>query len=216
MKSFSCPWRTSNSHIPAIEQTRDTAPVSRSMTYRPKRVSQWPMPYALPAMISPIPTQPFQSSFSFPLYTKLKMSKRTLDSFFAPPSKKLKPQPSDSNSSTNIRVPFSPGSSGATTNTVALPPPPSLSSPFTHNTHPHPIPPPPPDSLATALSTLPHHRDKEIRNQPDLDLLYYHPFFPRDIAKELFDHLRRELFFYRVRYTIKRFGKETVVNTSRL
>jgi hypothetical protein len=107
MKSFSCPWRTSNSHVPAIEQTRDTAPVSRSMTYRPKRVSQWPMPYALPAMISPIPTQPFQSSFSFPLYTKLKMSKRTLDSFFAPPSKKLKPQPSDSNSSTNIRVPFS-------------------------------------------------------------------------------------------------------------
>jgi alkylated DNA repair dioxygenase AlkB len=45
--------------------------------------------------------------------------------------------------------------------------------------------------------------------------LYFQPFIPKSIERELFHFLRSELFFYRVRYTIKRFGKETVINTPR-
>jgi len=56
---------------------------------------------------------------------------------------------------------------------------------------------------------------KEINDQPDLDLLYFQPFIPRSIQRDLFEFLRSELFFYRVRYTIKRFGKENVTNTPR-
>ena len=56
---------------------------------------------------------------------------------------------------------------------------------------------------------------KAINHQPDLDILYFQPFIPHFIERDLFDFLRSELFFYRVTYTIKRFGKETQVNTPR-
>jgi hypothetical protein len=49
---------------------------------------------------------------------------------------------------------------------------------------------------------------KAINNQPDLDLLYFRPFIPQSMEQALFEFLRSELFFYRVQYTIKRFGNE--------
>lgn len=54
-----------------------------------------------------------------------------------------------------------------------------------------------------------------INDQLDLDLLYFEPYFPRDTAKDFFDFLRSNLPFYRVKYTIKRFGVETQINTPR-
>jgi alkylated DNA repair dioxygenase AlkB len=56
---------------------------------------------------------------------------------------------------------------------------------------------------------------KEINDQPHLDLLYFQPFIPKSIERDLFNFLRSELFFYRVKYTIKRLGKETLINTPR-
>ena len=56
---------------------------------------------------------------------------------------------------------------------------------------------------------------KVINNQPHLDLLYFQPFIPQSIERDLFNFLRSELFFYRVKYTITRFGKETLVSTPR-
>ncbi len=54
-----------------------------------------------------------------------------------------------------------------------------------------------------------------MRDRPDLDLVYFQPFVPRSIERQLFKFLRSELFFYRVTYSIKRFGEDTVVNTPR-
>ena len=48
-----------------------------------------------------------------------------------------------------------------------------------------------------------------------LDLLYFKPYIPKSISRELFEFLRSELFFYRVKYTIKRGPTETLINTPR-
>jgi alkylated DNA repair dioxygenase AlkB len=70
--------------------------------------------------------------------------------------------------------------------------------------------------ISTALkTTAPARAPKEINNQPHLDLLYYEPFIPRPTADEYFKFLRRELPFYRVKYTIKRGPTETLINTPR-
>jgi alkylated DNA repair dioxygenase AlkB len=54
-----------------------------------------------------------------------------------------------------------------------------------------------------------------INDQLDLDLLYFQPYVAKDIEKEIFQFLRQELFFYRVKYTIKRGPIETQINTPR-
>ncbi|RAH44980.1 alpha-ketoglutarate-dependent dioxygenase AlkB family protein [Aspergillus brunneoviolaceus CBS 621.78] len=54
-----------------------------------------------------------------------------------------------------------------------------------------------------------------INNQPHLDLLYFQPFIPSPIARDLFNFLRNELPFYRVQYTIRRGPTETLINTPR-
>lgn len=54
-----------------------------------------------------------------------------------------------------------------------------------------------------------------MNNQSHLDLLYFQPFIPKAVDRDLFEFLRSELFFYRVKYTINRFGKETLINTPR-
>jgi hypothetical protein len=46
--------------------------------------------------------------------------------------------------------------------------------------------------------------------------LYFQPFIPAKVEHELFEFLRSELFFYRVKYMIQRFGKETEIHTPHL
>ncbi|KAL2444591.1 hypothetical protein ABEF95_017089 [Exophiala dermatitidis] len=83
-----------------------------------------------------------------------------------------------------------------------------------HTTYPWPIP-HLPRHIASELELQVTAQGQEIRNRPDLDLLYFQPFIPKSIARDHFEFLRSELFFYRVKYTIKRFGKETIINTPR-
>lgn len=54
-----------------------------------------------------------------------------------------------------------------------------------------------------------------INDQLDLDLLYFQPYIPKDIEKDVFRFLRQNLFFYRVKYNIKRGAFETQINTPR-
>lgn len=133
------------------------------------------------------------------------MAKRTLDSFFSPPSKKVKrdietlsnrvsPPPSrtakDEEQSTAV----------TTTADPAYPIPiADLPSNIT-------------DTLSEVYFTT---TGKEIKDQPHLDLLYFEPLIPQPTASELFRFLRSSLPFYRVKYTINRFGKSIDINTPR-
>lgn len=83
-----------------------------------------------------------------------------------------------------------------------------------HPTYPYSIP-HFPSHIANALTEVPAAEAKEINDQPDLDLLYFQPYIPKNIEKELFDFLRQELFFYRVQYKIRRGPVETQINTPR-
>lgn len=121
----------------------------------------------------------------------VEMSKRTLNDFFAPLSKKPHQDPDID----------------ATLSTASA----KLSS---HPTYPWPVP-HLPDRIRDAVELLVIAEGRPIANQPDLDLLYFQQFVPRSVHRDLFEFLRSQLFFYRVRYAIKRFGKETVVNTPR-
>jgi alkylated DNA repair dioxygenase AlkB len=83
-----------------------------------------------------------------------------------------------------------------------------------HPAYPWAVPNLPP-KIAAELETLVTASGKEIKNQPHLDLVYFQPFIPRTIERAYFEFLRSELFFYRVKYSIQRFGKETEINTPR-
>jgi alkylated DNA repair dioxygenase AlkB len=83
-----------------------------------------------------------------------------------------------------------------------------------HQTYPFPVPHLPQD-ITDILGFAPETEAQILNDQPDLDLLYFHPYIPKAISKELFQFLRSELFFYRVKYTIKRFGADTLINTPR-
>ncbi|KAL2756780.1 hypothetical protein ACRALDRAFT_2026782 [Sodiomyces alcalophilus JCM 7366] len=72
-----------------------------------------------------------------------------------------------------------------------------------------------PVSISQGISSLPARQGKEIKNQPNLDLLYFEPYIPRDLARDLFAFLRSELPFYRVEYKINRGGIQTDVRTPR-
>ena len=87
--------------------------------------------------------------------------------------------------------------------------------PSQHITYPFPI-----SNFPTAIeqildSDVPASPGREINDQPHLDLLYFQPFIPKSIEDAVFQFLRRELFFYRVRYKIKRGSIETDINTPR-
>jgi len=86
--------------------------------------------------------------------------------------------------------------------------------PSTHPTYPHPIARLPP-SISEALNFVPAADARAINDQPDLDLLYYAPYIPKTIHRELFRFLRASLPFYRVCYTIKRGPVETEIRTPR-
>lgn len=117
------------------------------------------------------------------------MSKRkTIDAFFTPPAKQRKADDDETQDE-----------------------PTTVSS---HPTYPFPIS-ALPAKTARELASLPATQGRVINDQLDLDLLYFEPYFPRDTAKDFFDFLRSNLPFYRVKYTIKRFGVETQINTPR-
>ena len=120
------------------------------------------------------------------------MSKRTLDGFFAPKPKKPRLEPSER----------------------PVSPPPTSTKRSHHSTYPWSIlhlPPHVADKIRLQVTA----QGKRIDNQPHLDLLYFQPFVPKTVERDLFNFLRSELFFYRVVYTINKFGKETVINTPR-
>ncbi|EME50289.1 hypothetical protein DOTSEDRAFT_119196 [Dothistroma septosporum NZE10] len=83
-----------------------------------------------------------------------------------------------------------------------------------HATYPFSVPHLPPD-LRELLNFVPATEGRVIDDQPDLDILYFQPYIQKEIQRELFEFLRRELFYYRVKYTIKRGPVETQINTPR-
>jgi alkylated DNA repair dioxygenase AlkB len=124
------------------------------------------------------------------------MPKRTIDGFFkaAPPSTpRAEDPPIAEEGETQIQAPKS------NTN---------------HPTYPWPVP-HLPSHVAAEIETLVTASGREISDQPHLDLLYFQPFIPRTIERELFNFLRSELFFYRVRYTIQRSGRAIDIVTPR-
>ncbi|KAL8920159.1 MAG: hypothetical protein Q9208_006405 [Pyrenodesmia sp. 3 TL-2023] len=84
----------------------------------------------------------------------------------------------------------------------------------THPTYPFSVP-YLPAHISEKLSECPSAEGQAINDQSDLDLLYFRPFVPKSIEKDLFEFLRSQLFFYRVQYKIKRGGIETQINTPR-
>ncbi|KAI8232983.1 hypothetical protein K4K57_003347 [Colletotrichum sp. SAR 10_99] len=112
--------------------------------------------------------------------------KRTLDAFFAPSAKKTRKE-------------------DETVEAVGK---------STHPNYPGPIVELAP-SISKELSSLPARPGREINDQPDLDLLYFEPYVPSYLAKDLFEFLRAELPFYRVEYDINRGGIKTHIRTPR-
>jgi hypothetical protein len=100
------------------------------------------------------------------------MSKRTLDGFFAPPTKKLK----------------------ISSNERAVSPPNVARS--SHPAYPFTIP-YLPDEVVSELELLVTAEGKEIADQPHLDLLYFQPFIPKSISADYFSFLRASLPYYR-------------------
>ncbi|KAL9119841.1 MAG: hypothetical protein Q9187_003603 [Circinaria calcarea] len=60
-----------------------------------------------------------------------------------------------------------------------------------HPTYPYSIP-HFPSQIASGLSEVPAAEGKEINDQPDLDLLYFQPYIPKSIEKQLFEFLRQD------------------------
>lgn len=83
-----------------------------------------------------------------------------------------------------------------------------------HASYPFPIPHLPP-LLKTQLGFAPAAEGILMNDKLDLDLVYYQPYIPPSITDGLFEFLRQELPFYRVHYTITRFGKKMDINTPR-
>ncbi|TLD20475.1 hypothetical protein PspLS_08562, partial [Pyricularia sp. CBS 133598] len=69
-----------------------------------------------------------------------------------------------------------------------------------HSTYPFPIL-HLPQSISKELISYPAVPARAINDQPDLDLLYFEPYIPSYIARDLFAFLRSSLPFYRVEYT---------------
>lgn len=84
-----------------------------------------------------------------------------------------------------------------------------------HPTYPYPVPHLPPSIVSTLADSIPAYPGKSLSHLPDLDLLYFQPFIPASISPALFDFLRANLFFYRVKYKIKRGNIETDIKTPR-
>lgn len=83
-----------------------------------------------------------------------------------------------------------------------------------HSSYPFPIP-YLPTLFKEQLGFAPAEEGVLLNDKLDLDLVYYQPYIPAAITAGLFEFLRQELPFYRVQYTISRFGKKTDINTPR-
>lgn len=142
------------------------------------------------------------------------MSKRTLHSFFSPPAKRSK----NSLETLSRRV-SPPQVSKETTSATAVDlenAPGDQPINFTaHPGYPFPIADLPPSIAEKVEELLLTASGKAINNQPHLDLLYFEPLIPQPTADQLFRFLRSSLPFYRVKYTITRFGKSVDINTPR-
>ncbi|KAJ5773698.1 hypothetical protein N7457_008594 [Penicillium paradoxum] len=137
---------------------------------------------------------------------KTTMAKRTLDAFFKPsttPPKRPKTEPFEPNP--QIPTPEPPTKAP---NEEAKPP-------SQHPSYPIPIPQLPSHIEVGLEHATPAKQPLKVNNQPHLDLLHFQPYIPRTTANELFKFLRRELPFYRVRYTARRGDIETQINTPR-
>ncbi|KAI9669065.1 MAG: hypothetical protein M1831_000657 [Alyxoria varia] len=159
----------------------------------------------------------------------------TLDAFFRPTqtaakAQRLNEHDSSTSKPTNDVLEFSTAFASSSRSSTALQDPSSSTPepsapatppnpPSTHPNYPHPI-----SSLPLEIQSIlsdptqtppPGKVPRTINDKPSLDLLYYSPFIPRSIHGQLFQFLRAELPFYRVRYKIKRGGVETEVNTPR-
>lgn len=133
------------------------------------------------------------------------MSKRssTIDSFFKrPPPKKARADNNENETATNRYL----EGNGQ-----------SVSKPTAYSKHPtytFAVPHLPPE-IGDILNFAPATEGRTINDKPDLDLIYYQPYIPKEIQRQLFEFLRSELFFYRVKYMIKRGTMETEINTPR-
>lgn len=87
--------------------------------------------------------------------------------------------------------------------------------PSVHGTYPFPVPDFPSGIRNALAAETPASDGKAINDQPQLDLLYFQPFVPKSVENAVFEFLRRELFFYRVKYKIKRGSTEMDINTPR-
>lgn len=127
------------------------------------------------------------------------MAKRpqTLDAFFSPPPTKRSRVETEHQAGTQPEAP------GDLARYVSK-----------HHTYPFAIPFLPPE-ISEILNFVPAAEGRVINDQPDLNLVYYEPYIPKEAQRDLFEFLRRELFFYRVKYMIKRGPTETQINTPR-
>lgn len=121
--------------------------------------------------------------------------KRTLDAFFKPPAKKAR---------ISEEVEASKGKGNNVQDQLFS----------RHPTYLFPIP-YLPESISKELTSLPSTIGREIKDQAHLDLLYFEPFIPKYLERQVFQFLRSELPFYRVEYKIKRGGVETQIRTPR-
>ncbi|KAJ9319418.1 hypothetical protein DTO271D3_187 [Paecilomyces variotii] len=138
------------------------------------------------------------------------MSKRTLHAFFKP-SSSSSPQAKKSRTDTTS----TPTTEEITPTSQKQEDDPAVPPSSIHPTYPFPIA-ALDSSLSTSLSLdTPSNPPKHINNQPHLDLLYFQPYIPHRTAQQLFLFLRRNLPFYRVKYTIRRGSTETIINTPR-
>ena len=142
------------------------------------------------------------------------MSKRTLDSFFSLPAKRSK-----NDVETPSQRSSTPGTSSnpIRTGSTALDDTPNVDvSSFTaHTVYPFPIANFPPSISQGLEELLLSVYGKSINDQAHLDLLYFQPLIPQPTADQVFRFLRSSLPFYRVKYTITRFGKSVEINTPR-
>jgi alkylated DNA repair dioxygenase AlkB len=144
------------------------------------------------------------------------MAKRTLDAFFKPTNTPSNPTPTPTPTPTPKRPKNE--QTQPTLKTTPQPQPTPIEDQIPPSTHP---------SYPILIANLPSHiqvglehatparEPHEQKNQPDLDLLHYQPFIPKETANELFKFLRRELPFYRVQYKARRGDIETQINTPR-
>lgn len=142
------------------------------------------------------------------------MSKRTLDAFFSPPSKKSRQELETLSRKVSPPPLGSHVVQKAETDAVANIDTESNAT-TAHLGYAFPILDLPSSISEQLEELLLSTSGKSINNQPHLDLLYFEPLIPQTTANELFKFLRSSLPFYRVKYKITRFGKSIDINTPR-